>query len=227
LEDINKKVMLEQKTIEVLPLFPSPLFTALYTKNDLSKTIDFLDNSEMMGTMTQDYGHHSKDTYILEAKECEPLKNFIIDSVNFFGKNIMMYDYEEYSLSQSWISIKNPGQHHTMHTHPNSLISGVFYYGEDDPDMPAISFHKPIFATNVSYISPKYQNDRRKSEYAWDVFSVNYSPGLLLIFPSHVFHSVPVNKSKMPRKSIAFNVMPKEKIGDTFNLTELLFKKVI
>ena len=84
-----------------------------------------------------------------------------------------------------------------MHTHPNSLISGVFYYGEEDENIPAISFHKPIVGTNVSYLSPKYVADRRKSQYAWDSFSVNYTPGLLLLFPSYVFHSVPVNKSKL------------------------------
>jgi uncharacterized protein (TIGR02466 family) len=113
-----------------------------------------------------------------------------------------------------------------MHTHPNSLISGVFYYGEEDENIPAISFHKPVVGTNVSYLSPKYQSDRRKSQYAWDSFSVNYTPGLLLLFPSYVFHSVPVNKSKLTRKSLAFNVLPKGKIGDEHSLTELLFNKV-
>lgn len=220
--------MLNKDTIEVLSLFPSPLFTAVYTDGDLDNTIKFLDSCELMdGGKANDYGFHSKDTYILEHEECKPLADFIKQSINYFGKEILMYDYEEYAFSQSWISHKIPGQSHTMHTHPNSLISGVFYYGENDPDIPAISFHKPVVGVNVSYLSPKYVSDRRASQYAWDSFHVNYTPGLLLLFPSYVFHSVPVNKSDKVRKSLAFNVLPKGKIGDEFSLTELLFNKVI
>jgi uncharacterized protein (TIGR02466 family) len=220
--------MLDKKTIEVLPLFPSPLFTCIYTDGNLNNTIKFLDSCELIdGGKANEYGLHSKDTYILEYNECKPLSDFIIESIEYFAKEILMYSYKEYTFSQSWISHKNPGQYHAMHTHPNSLISGVFYYGEDDPSIPAITFHKPVFGTNVSYLSPRYQPDRRKSQYAWETFSVNYTPGLLLLFPSYILHSVPVNNSNKVRKSLAFNVMSKGKIGAEDNLTELLFHKAI
>ena len=220
--------MLDESTVEVLPLFPAPLFTRMYAGEDLGKTLQFLETVELMdGGMAGTYGLHSKDTYVLEQPACKPLTDFILDSVHYFGKEVLMYNYDEYKLSQSWISHKTPGQSHAMHTHPNSLISGVFYYGEGDADIPAITFHKPIAGVNVSYLSPVYQADRRKSEYAWESFSVNYTPGLLLLFPSYVFHSVPINTSPKTRKSLAFNVMPKEKIGVANTLTELLFHKVI
>jgi uncharacterized protein (TIGR02466 family) len=220
--------MLNKETVEILSLFPTPVFTAIYTDGDLGETINFLDRCEMIDTgKAQEYGLHSKDTYILENKECKPLQDFIMQSILIFGKEILMYDYDEYSFSQSWITHKLPGQYHTMHTHPNSLISGVFYYGEEDANIPAISFHKALGGINVSYLSPQYQKDRRKSPYAWEKFSINYSTGLLLLFPSYLFHSVPINESNKVRKSIAFNVLPKEKIGEENNLTELLFKKVM
>ena len=220
--------MLDEKTIEVLPLFPAPLFTRVYTEGDLDNTVKFLDSCELIdGGKANEYGFHSKNTYILEHIECKPLTDFIMESVRYFTKEILMYSYEEYSFSQSWISHKHPGQFHTMHTHPNSLISGVFYYGEDDQNIPAISFHKPVFGTNVSYLSPQYQLDRRKSQYAWEKFSVNYTPGLLLLFPSYILHSVPVNQSNKIRKSLAFNILSKGKIGAEDNLTELLFHKAI
>lgn len=220
--------MLNKETIEVLPLFPSPLFTTVYTDGDLQDTIKYLDNCEMSsGGKSNEYGHHSKDTYILEHKECKPLADFIIESLLYFSKEILMYTYDEYVFSQSWISHKKPGQFHTVHNHPNSLISGVFYYGEEDKNLPAIKFHKSLIGTNMSYLSPQYQLDRRKSQYAWETFSVNYAPGLLLLFPSYILHSVPINETNKTRKSLAFNVMPKDKIGKEDNLTELLFKKLI
>jgi uncharacterized protein (TIGR02466 family) len=220
--------MIDKKTIEVLPLFPSPLFTCVYTEGNLDNTIKFLDSCEMKDNgKANEYGLVSKNTYILENPECKLLADFIIESIEYFAKEILMYSYEEYTFSQSWISHKNPGQSHIMHTHPNSLISGIFYYGEGDPNIPAVAFHKPIFSVNASYLFPLYQPDRRKSQYAWEKFSVNYTPGLLLLFPSYILHSVPVNQSNKVRKSLAFNVLPKGKIGDESNLTELLFHKVI
>lgn len=220
--------MLNKETIEVLPLFPAPLFTVMYTAGDLEDTIKHLDSCEVYdGGKADEYGYHSKDTYILEHKKCTKLANFIKEAVVYFGKEILMYVYDEYVFSQSWISHKRPGQFHTMHTHPNSLISGVFYYGEEDEDIPAITFHRPMAGINTSYLSPQNQLDRRKSQYAWDTFSVNYSAGLLLLFPSYILHSVPVNKSTKVRKSLAFNVLPKGGLGQEGNLTELLFKKVI
>ena len=40
--------MLNDKTIETLPLFPSPLFTRVYDKGDLDNTIKFLDNCKLI-----------------------------------------------------------------------------------------------------------------------------------------------------------------------------------
>jgi uncharacterized protein (TIGR02466 family) len=219
--------MFNEKSIEVLPLFPSPLFTYVYDK-DLSETRNYLDTIKLIdGGMANQYGFHSKNTYILDHPDCSEINNFIMQSIKYFAKEILMYSYEEYCFSQSWISHKAPGQYHTMHTHPNSLISGVFYYGEYDQDVPAITFHKPVFGTNASHLSPQYQSDRRKSQYAWETFSVNPSDGLLILFPSYILHSVPLNNTSKVRKSLAFNVMPKSRIGQEQNLTELLFHKVL
>lgn len=220
--------MLNEKNIEVLPLFPAPLFTYVYQNNDIKEIENFLDTVKLIdGGHADQYGLHSKNTYILDHPNCDRLNNFIMNCVQYFAKEVLMYFYEEYCFSQSWVSHKQPGQYHTMHTHPNSLISGVFYYGEYDQDIPAITFHKPIFGNNVSYLSPQYQSDRRKSQYAWETFSVNPSEGLLILFPSYILHSVPLNKTNKVRKSLAFNVMPKSRIGQEQNLTELLFHKVL
>ena len=88
--------MLNEKTIEVLPLFPSPLFTRVYTEGDLGNTIKFLDSCKLIdGGKANEYGFHSKDTYILEHTECKPLSNFIMESIEHFAKEILMYSNEK------------------------------------------------------------------------------------------------------------------------------------
>ena len=80
---------------------------------------------------------------------------------------------------------------------------------------------------NVSYIQPKMKADKRSSKFAWTEFAVNYTPGMLLLFPSYLFHSVPINNTKNIRSSLAFNVVPKSNLGSEENLTELRFDKIV
>jgi uncharacterized protein (TIGR02466 family) len=190
----------------------------------LALQLSFLDKQNMDSDSDEaNYGCRSKNSYILDSLECTDLKKFILGCVYDFASTSLLYEYKEYKFSQSWISHKHPGQHHTTHSHPNSLISGVFYYGEPDKNIPAIKFHKPSGGINASYISPKIKNDKRESKFAWETFSVEFEPGLLVLFPSYLLHSVPLNTSDKVRCSLAFNVVPTIGLGREETLTELLF----
>lgn len=211
----------------VLELFPTPL-VATKMPDNLSNIIPFLDaQAPNTGSDVANYGERSANSYILNEPECIEAKTFILQQVKEFADNILLFDYDEYELSQSWVSRKHPGQHHTMHTHPNSLISGVFYYGEPAPNTPAIKFHKMSGGMNVNQLQAKTKPDKRPSKFAWDTFSVQFEPGLLVLFPSYLFHSVPMNESDKIRSSVAFNVVPKNNLGQEENLTELNFNKII
>ena len=212
-----------QTNYEILELFPTPVFTTTLPQ-EFASVVPWFYKQEMLSEEVDspNYGERSKNSYILNEPECSKLGNHILDIVPQFGKTLGL-DYDSYKFSQSWLSYKHPGQHHTMHTHPNSLISGVFYFGEPVEKTPAIKFHKPIMGMNVSYISPKTLADKRESKYAWSEFSVEFSPGLLLLFPSHLNHSVPLNKTDTTRCSLAFNIVPSIGFGDETSLTELKF----
>lgn len=212
-----------QTNYEILELFPTPVFTTTLPQ-EFASVVPWFYKQEMLSEEVDspNYGERSKNSYILNEPECSKLGNHILDIVPQFGKTLG-FDYDSYKFSQSWLSYKHPGQHHTMHTHPNSLISGVFYFGEPVEKTPAIKFHKPIMGMNVSYISPKTLADKRESKYAWSEFSVEFSPGLLLLFPSHLNHSVPLNKTDTTRCSLAFNIVPTIGFGNETSLTELKF----
>lgn len=208
---------------EILELFPTPVYTTMIPVK-LSSVIPFLDKQDMSTEHDEaNYGRRSKNSYILNELECQGLKKFILNSIQDYADNTLLYNYGEYKVSQSWISYKEPGQHHMMHTHPNSLISGVFYYGAVEEKTPAIKFHKMTGSVNQGSIMPKMKADRRSSKFAWSEFSVNFEPGLLVLFPSYLHHSVPVNKSNSVRCSLAFNAVPTLGFGEEENLTELLF----
>jgi uncharacterized protein (TIGR02466 family) len=108
-----------------------------------------------------------------------------------------------------------------MHGHPNSLISGVFYFGEITDETSSIRFHNNTIGVNTSTIRPSMKKGIRK--YTHEYFSVNATPGLLLLFPSYLQHSVPLNKSQLTRCSLAFNSVPVGGFGHETELTELKF----
>jgi uncharacterized protein (TIGR02466 family) len=212
-----------QINYEVLELFPIPVFTTMVPLEFASIT-PWLFKQEMLSEEVDspNYGERSKNSYILDEPESKELKDFILFLVGEYGK-MLGYNYESYRFGQSWISHKYPGQHHTMHSHPNSLISGVFYYGEPTDKTPAIKFHKMEGGFNTSYLSPKFVKDKRELKYAQKEFSIEFVPGLLLLFPSHLHHSVPLNKTEKTRCSLAFNVVPTVGFGEETSLTELKF----
>jgi uncharacterized protein (TIGR02466 family) len=213
-----------QINYEVLELFPTPVF-ASQIPLEFSKVVPWLFKQEMLSEEVDspNYGERSKNSYILDEPESKDLKNYILGLVNQYGK-MLGYEYDSYRFGQSWVSYKHPGQHHTMHSHPNSLISGVFYFGEPTDKTPAIKFHKLEGGFNVSFLSPKFVKDKRELKYAQKEFSIEFTPGLLLLFPSYLHHSVPLNKTDKTRCSLAFNIVPTIGLGEETSLTELKFQ---
>lgn len=215
----------KSSNFKILELFPTPLFTTTLPSQYAGVTEWFF-KQKMRGEENDvdagNYGDRSDNSYILDEPECKDFKTLLLGISKTFGDQLG-YNYESYKFGQSWLSYKHPGQHHTMHTHPNSLISGVFYFGQPEEKTPAIRFHKMMGGFNISYISPSKIEDKQNLKYAWEHFDVNFTPGLLLLFPSYLHHSVPVNKTNTTRCSLAFNVVPEIGFGEESSLTELKF----
>jgi len=213
---------------EIASLFPTPLLR-IDIPPELSTACNVFDNTELWLDKESrgDYGLHSKNTYIMDEPECVDLKKFVLDLAKDFAQKTLMYDYDEWTFSQTWVSWKEPGQQHVPHTHPNSVISAVFFYGYGEEGTPAIQFHRNDFQGTGQSIMVKEKPDKRPSPFAWKTFTIPFKPGTLLMFPSHFRHSVPLNKTQYTRKSVSMNIVPKGGTGDPDSLTELRYDKVL
>lgn len=209
--------------IEVVGIFATPIYFAI-CDSDISDSIDYLENSDLDdmkdSEVLEKYGTISKDTHILRNNECNSLNNFIQKHLNNYCRNVLAWDYRSISITQSWVSIKSQNQEHIYHKHPNSLVSGVFYWQDDIADL---SFMKPEKRTNFLI----ERNRNIVSNYAWDYHNFSPKKNTLILFPSETQHGVPLNSSDIPRKSLAFNTMIFEKIGITDELSELDLRKSI
>ena len=207
-----------QTNYEVLELFPTPVFTTTIPL-EYSKVVPWFYTQEMLSEEidSPNYGERSKDAYILDKPECLDLKAYLLTLTKTYG-DMLGYDYESYRFGQSWLSYKHPGQHHSMHSHPNSLISGVFYYGEIDINTPGIGFLQTEAPQTYCMLSPKYKNDIKPQ---YEPHMLSTYPGTLFLFPSYLMHFVPPNTSNIPRKSLAFNIIPSDGFGEDRTLNYL------
>jgi len=195
---------------ELLQIFPTPILITKYKGSlvDELKHIDTLDWIKQKANGN----FKSKDTYLLKHEQFKNIKNFINESINKFTKEISQSD-QRLVVTQSWMN-KNPkGSKHHEHVHPNSIISGVFYF-KQDPKLPPISFSKSI--QSAIKLDPKKYNNLNS-----ETFLLPCTDGELILFPSNLKHSVPINMSEEPRISMSFNTFSIDTLGSTDNLTHL------
>lgn len=207
-------------------LFPTPI-GIIEVPNTFFKVTKYLEefphkDEEGENSNVLIYGSRSKNSYILNSPQFENFKNFIISNINYFGQNILNIVYPQYSITQSWVSYKHPNEKHIEHTHPNSLISGVFYWELKDDSLPKINFHKSEISNTFSLV-PKRVNGELPNPILGDTITYPIKPGMIFLFPSYLAHSVSINKTNQIRKSLAFNSVPKNGIGDESSLTEFKY----
>jgi len=168
-------------------------------------------------------GFVSKNSYLLNQKKYSKLKSFILNHCKNYGDNYLSIDSKEYIMSQSWITIKPPNAEHDTHIHPNSVISGVLYYGNYDKDTPGITFTKSYNVWDFKYnrsLRIKTKKNPTPNKFNTQEMDLEVGSNTLVLFPSWLEHGVAYNNTKKDRKSIAFNVLP-QVLGNEASLTEL------
>ena len=201
---------------ELLQIFPTPLLITKYEGflGDELKHINTLDWIEQKSNKN----FKSKDTYLLDHEQFKNVKNFIYESLNKFTKEVLMSD-QRLVVTQCWLN-KNPkGSKHHEHVHPNSIISGVFYF-KQDPKLPPISFSKSI--QHAMKLDPKKYNNLNS-----ETFLLPCTDGELILFPSNLKHSVPINMGDEPRISMSFNTFSIDTLGSKDSLTHLDIRRIM
>ena len=110
---------------------------------------------------------------------------------------------ESHYITNMWANIANPNRRHFMHMHPNCLLSGLVYI-KTPKNCGSTAFASPrLLSKNLE---PTYL---RKNEFNSDVFVVPAEKGRMVLWPSHIPHSVEQGTADETQERIvvAFNVM--------------------
>jgi len=198
-------------------LFPTLIYMDLCDQ-DISSDVEYILNSEIADVSQQtkdNYGHRSKSAYVLNDNRALTLRNWIVDKLDDYAKNVLGYDIDGMGITQSWLSIKDTGHKHIAHKHPNSLISGVFYFEDSNTPILFTDDYKEYFKVN--------RNPEKAPHNIYNVMPKKYG---LILFPSHLEHEVVTNDNEN-RYSMSINSLPLSKMGSDGDLTEIDYSKIM
>ena len=132
--------MIPEDNYQIEGIFPLPVYMAK-RDSDLDSTEkkeveDIIDEGMHDPTHEPRGGNWtSHNTYIFNNKLTK-IKQFCEKHINIYVKEILNPKEEtNYYITQSWLSITNPGEWHPHHSHANSIISGVFYISTEEGDI--------------------------------------------------------------------------------------------
>ena len=200
---------------ELLPIFPSPVLITKY-EHSIEEEFKFIEKLRYI-EQKENGNFKSDDTYLLKHKELALIKNFIYESLNKYTQQIWMTK-QKLVVTQCWTNRNPPHSKHHEHVHPNSIVSGVFYF-KQSKTLPPIQFSKAT-QDGVKLNPEKY------NQFNAETFLLPMVDGELVLFPSSLRHSVPLNHGNDTRYSMSFNTFCIEELGSKETLTHLNIKEL-
>lgn len=190
---------------KIYDIFPTPVIKFNFDREFNQSEINFIKKCE--NTSHKNFGNKSSnDTYVLKNNELKEVSDFCENALkHFFHLLYNPISEVEIYITQSWLNWTYKNEYHHTHSHPNSVISGVFYVSANKK-FDTITFGRSTYKTIDMY--PKALND-----YNTDEVDFKVGTGELLLFPSHLQHRVNVTKGDDVRISLAFNSFVKGELG--------------
>ena len=200
---------------ELLQIFPIPVLICKY-KNSIEEEFKFIEKLRYI-EQKENRNFKSDDTYLLKHKELFKIKDFIYESLIKYTQNILQTK-QRLVVTQAWTNRNPPNSKHHDHVHPNSIISGVFYF-KQSKTLPPIQFSKSI--QDSFKLNPEKYNQLNS-----ETFLLPMVDGELVLFPSSLRHAVPINKGNDTRYSMSFNTFCIDELGSKDSLTHLNIKEL-
>lgn len=160
----------------------------------------FLDNANSVNHSKTDntLSHVSTDKGVLNDNRMSEIKSFINQSIFKYKNDIMKVKSNcELYITESWIVYLNNGESVHQHNHPNSIISGVFYFNDAE----------------ITFINEKRQiiwfDESEYNEFNSNEHKMKLKQGDLILFPSTLSHCVRPIEQEKTRMSLSFNTFVK------------------
>lgn len=207
--------MSEERNRQILPLFARPIYIVknyTLTKEEREQ----VDKEKEIKMDNAGKNFTSANSHVLENPIFKGLNSFLQQEVDkYFHEELQYKRSSPLRITQSWFNYNPKGTFHHSHTHPNSIISGVYFVQGDRQPIVFERFENDHMFGGIIPEADKY------NFYNCGNWKVTSKPGYLLLFPSSVKHGVVMNEHPEERISLSFNTFLTGIVGKARGLTEL------
>ncbi len=201
----------------LIQLCPIPIYI-----NNIDLQNSDIDNfmSLKLSRIKENNGYVSENKRVLHLDIFKNIKNSVKFHVDYFTHYILKVNtHIRFELENSWVVMHKPNDYAHNHMHQNSILSGIFYL-KVNANSGKIIFGKDVTWENIFPRSLDIQFDE------YDTINCKewgFTPEIstIIIFPSHLHHSVTPNMSDQDRYCVAFNVFPRGELGFGHEISEL------
>jgi uncharacterized protein (TIGR02466 family) len=196
--------MLKAEKIEMLPLFPTFVW-----KTELTPEAYAPINREIRKKLAEFMGGEIRIDNRQSFQTAQDLYRYpefgrligLIRSALGGVFEYLKFDADSAAITGCWANVNGVGARHRPHTHPNNLLSGV-YYVNTASGSDKITFDDPRAQNYVIYPRFKEATIENSAE-----INLTVREGTLLVFPAWLQHRVGSNESNSERISVSFNAM--------------------
>lgn len=217
-EQTNSEGIMTNNEFVLHNLWPIPIYENRVQPFN-QKWLDYAINTATYERMHSNNGDITVNRYVLDLPEFEDLKKHVQDHCDILMKKYLgTTSNVEFYLQNSWINRHRKDDFGQMHNHQNSLLSGCLYLGVNEKTG-SIRFYKGSHWTNLlpMSVSLEYENLNHINSLHYTIVP---KQGSILIFPSHLDHSIEQNRSDETRYSLAFNFYVRGHLGrEEYELT--------
>lgn len=198
----------------VADIFPTPIYQSNIDPRILSiyeKELDSLCEKYTLSRDTHDNDHEldNERRHILD--KFPELKQHLQTHLDVFTKNIIGEpDKFKLYITTSWCVGISPGKGQVAHHHENSIVSGVFYFMNEDTASDIVF----IRDVSVAYSNQLNLNPSKATKYSFRESKIKPKNGQLLLFPAHIKHKVMQHNGSRRRNCVAFDCFVSGNIGD-------------
>jgi len=196
--------------MQYIDLFPTPVYADLQI--DLAKQLlpiaeDYIARHGIPWRNQLSY----MSTYSVQAAATEQLNDTRLEPINNYIKAAAKKYFEDISIEPTQFRLYylfnklTFGGEHSLHAHPNSLLSGVFYLKIPDT-APPIIFNDPRDHYKYIQYPTRFGNPREMYKLLPE-YVIKPTEGMFLLWPSWLEHQVPTSTCSEERIAIGFNVM--------------------
>lgn len=195
-------------------IFPTPVLISSIGREFSKKELDSFkyhaeDSVQNIGNTgsKEKYLFHNDPNLDQLWADCQNLLTCFVDKIYCPATKIEPY------ITQSWLNYTKEKQFHHQHKHPNSFISGVLYIDVDEQNDKIIFHNEP---DSMLSLRPKEYNPFNCVSWTFEL-----KPGMVILFPSTLSHSVEHKVGTNTRTSLAFNSFVRGDVGFLQDSTEL------